>query len=426
MRRNVFEAVVGYEDIKLELSRILDQVVSPEKYAALGVEQPHGVLLHGAPGVGKSTIAKCFMDACGRRTFVCRKDKPDGEFVNEIVRVFDQAAEAAPSVILLDDMDKFANEDENRRDAEEFVTVQACIDRVKDKPVLVIATVNNFRKLPESLTRAGRFDHVLRISRPEGKDAQAVVAHYLARKPYVANMDMKRIGRLLEGRSCAELEGVVNQAGAYAAFDGRDRVEMKDMIKAILRIVFDAPEKSNASEKSLPLIACHEAAHALIAELLEPDSVDLVTILSHDSDAAGVTSLYRDENYFHSKRLMEIRVMCLLAGKAATELCFGAVDTGTISDLRRAFAIVQRFVDDYCSFGFDKFVFTETVSNDLLSRRDTQVASEMDRYYAQVRQILVENRGKLDMLTARLLDKKILLGDEVQEILHGRAQKMAA
>ncbi len=417
MEKKVFEAIVGYADVKLELMRIRDQLVDPQKYAALGVTEPHGVLLYGNPGVGKSTFARCFAEACGRNIFVCRKDKPNGDFVKEISNVFEEAAAAAPSVILLDDVDKYSNEDEHRRDAEEYVTVQSCIDRVKDKQVFVIATANNIRKLPDSLTRAGRFDHVLEIKCPTGEEAQAIVAHYLAKKSFVAALDEKRIARLLEGRSCAELETVVNQAGAYAAFDGRQQINMDDMIKAILRIVFEAPEKSNADERSLPVIACHEAGHALVAELLEPDSVDLVTVLAHDSQAAGVTSLYRDACYFTSKKLMENRVMCLLAGKAATEICYGVVDTGTISDLRRAFNIVHRFVDDYCSYGFDQFVFSGEISNELLARRDARVAAEMSRYYAQTRQLLIENKDKLETLITCLMKEKTLLGDQVQEIL---------
>lgn len=248
MKKNCFESIIGYNAIKLELSRIIDQLTNPEKYAALGVTEPHGLLLHGAPGVGKSTMAHCLVKASGRTPFVCRKDKSNGDFVNEIVRVFDEAAESAPSIILLDDLDKFANEDERHCDSEEFVTVQACIDKVKDKRVFVVATVNNMRKLPSSLTRPGRFDHILEFDCPEGQDAEDIVAFYLSKKAYVADMDVKRIARLLEGKSCAQLETVVNQAGAYAAFDGRSQVEMKDMIKAILR--------SNAG--AVTIISCKE------------------------------------------------------------------------------------------------------------------------------------------------------------------------
>ena len=412
-----FKSIVGYKAIKLELSRILDQLTNPEKYAALGVTEPHGLLLHGVPGVGKSTVAQCLVEACGRTAFVCRKDKSNGDFVNEIVRVFDEAAVAAPSVVLLDDLDKFANEDERHCDSEEFVTVQACIDKVKDKRVFVVATANNMRKLPNSLTRPGRFDHILQFDCPDGKDAEDIVAYYLSKKTYVADMDVKRIARLLEGKSCAQLETVVNQAGAYAAFDGRTQVEMKDMIKAILRIVFEAPESFTQDLSTLPLTACHEAGHALVAELLQPDSVNLVTVLNHDSYAAGIISLHREEGYFHHKKMMENRVMCLLAGKAAIEVCYGTVDPGANEDLKRAFDIVHRFVDHYCSYGFSQFVFDQDPSNGVLDRRDSRVASEMDHYYAQTKQLIIDNRAKLDKLTARLIEEKTLLGDQVQEVI---------
>ena len=412
-----FESIIGYRAIKLEVSRILDQLTNPDKYLALGVTEPHGLLLHGVPGVGKSTFANAVVDASGRTVFICRKDKSNGDFVNEIVHIFDKAAENAPSVVLLDDLDKFANEDERRRDSEEFVTVQACIDKVKDKRVFVVATANNIYKLPESLIRAGRFDHVLELRCPSGKDAEEIVAFYLSKKPFVADLNVKLITRLLEGRSCAELESVINQAGTYAAFDGRDKVEMKDMIKSILRVIFKAPESFDDDMSALPLVACHEAGHALVAELLEPGSVNLVTALNHDSFAGGVASVHKNECYFYSKEMMENRVMYILAGKAATEICYGVVDTGANSDLHRAFDIVHRFVDHYCSYGFGQFVIDKLCSNEVLDRRDSRIAAEMERYYAQTKKLLLENKNKLDKLIARLVEEKTLLGEQVQEII---------
>ena len=417
MKTNVFHSIIGYTEVKDELTRILDQLNYPEKYAALGVTEPHGLLLHGVAGVGKSTFAMDFLNASGRNTFVCRKDKTNGDFVEQIVEIFDKAAAEAPSIILLDDLDKFANGDRRRRDTDEFVTVQTCIDRVKDLQVFVVATVNDMAKLPDSLVRAGRFDHILELHCPQGEDAHDIIAHYLSKKPFVGNVDMKRISRLLEGRSCAELETLINKAGSYAAFDGRKQVEMRDMIKAILRHIFKAPESFRENPKTLPFVACHEAGHALASELLEPDSVNLVSVLSHDSRAAGITSFAKDECYFFSKSLMENRVMCLLAGKAATEIMYGTVDTGANSDLHRAFDIVHRFVDNYCSHGFGQFVIDTTSSDGLLDRRDSLVAAEMERYYAKVKQLLVENRDKLERLSASLVQEKTLLGDEVQQII---------
>jgi cell division protease FtsH len=110
--------------------------------------------------------------------------------------------------------------------------------------------------------------------------------------------------------------------------------------------------------------------------------------------------------------------MYLLAGKAATEICYGIVDPGVGSDLRRAFAIVARFVDNYCSFGFDQFVFAGETSDGLLDRRDTRVATELERYYAQVKKLLMANKDRLVALTDRLVKEKTLLGDQLQEILN--------
>lgn len=418
MEKNIFKSIIGYAEVKRELAQILDQLQNPGKYTALGVTQTHGLLLHGVPGVGKSTLAMDFLQATGRNIFVCRKNKTDGDFVEGIVQIFERAAEEAPSIILLDDLDKYANGDRRRRDADEYVTVQTCIDRVKDHQVFVVATANDLNKLPESLIRPGRFDHVLKLECPCGKDAQDIVAYYLSHKAFVSDVDVRRIGRLLNGRSCAELEMVVNQAGVYAAYDGRKQIQMKDMIKSILRVIFEAPESFKEDLKTLPLVACHEAGHALVAELLEPDSVDLITVLNHDSRSAGVTVVSRDDCYFHSQKLMANKVMCLLAGKAATEICYGVVDPGTGSDLQRAFSIVVRFVDNYCSYGFDRFVYINDTSDALRERRDNQVATELERYYAQVKKLLIDNKDKLETLTARLVKEKTLLGDQVQQILN--------
>jgi cell division protease FtsH len=223
---------------------------------------------------------------------------------------------------------------------------------------------------------------------------------------------------LLEGRSCAELETVINQAATYAAFEKSSQVEMKHMIKAILRIVFKAPESFEQNEKALPIVACHEAGHALVAELLEPGSVSLVTALNHESFSGGVTSVAKDECYAFSKKLMENRIMYLLAGKAATEIYYETVDMGAKSDLARAFSIVYRFIDDVCSYGFNQFVCGGRSSNELLNRRDCQAAEEMDKYYKKTKQLILDNKNKLDALISRLIEAKTLIGDQVQQILN--------
>ena len=161
-----FDMIIGYAAVKKELRQIADTLKNREAYEKLGVSAPRGLLLHGEPGVGKSLMASAIIEESGRKAFVCRKDQPNGDFVKVIKATFDKAIQNAPSIVYLDDMDKFANEDKQHTDAEEYVTVQSCIDEVKGKKVFVIATVNNMDKIPNSLLRAGRFDKIIHVIIP--------------------------------------------------------------------------------------------------------------------------------------------------------------------------------------------------------------------------------------------------------------------
>lgn len=411
-----FDKVIGYQSIKTELERICDIMRNYDKYKQLGVTTPRGLLLHGVPGVGKTLMAKCFVEASGRRAFICRKDKSDGDFLKSIVDTFNQAVQYAPSIVFLDDMDKFANEDEQRRDAEEYVTIQTCIDKVADKEVFVLATANDIHKLPKSLIRVGRFDKVLEVGSPVGADATNIVEYYLKQKSFVDDIDAQQVARLLGGRSCAELETVINEAGIYAGSQGKSKIDMDDIIRACMRVIFRAPESVDLySPETLEHIAYHEAGHAIVNELLEHDSVNIVSVCKYSGDIGGVTSYHQSDKYFFDKKYMENRVMSLLAGRAATEIKYGEVDVGANSDVERAYDIVTRFVDNYSSYGL-YYIERRNSSHDLISRKELLIAIDMERYYAQARKLLIQNREFLDKLAAALVDKKTLTNKDIQAI----------
>lgn len=411
-----FDKIIGYKDIKAELIRLCDTIKNGEKYKALGVALAGGLLLDGAPGIGKTLMANCFIKESGRKAFVCRKNKPDGEFVNEIKKTFNEAAENAPSIILLDDMDKFANEDEKRKNAEEYVTVQSCIDEIKGKDVFVLATTNGTRNLPDSLLRAGRFDTIIRVNAPDKKDAAEIVKHYLSTKKSIAEVNAEDVARLLSAKTCAELETVINTAGQYAGYANKKYIDMDDITKACLRIIYNAPESSAPHNPSvLEKVAYHEAGHTVAAEILEADSVDLVSVRNNTGDAGGITCFHLVDDYWLSKTHMENRVVAILAGKAATEIVFGEADTGVTDDLRRAFDIVARFADNYCAYGFGYWRYGN-ISTTLRARTEELVAVDMERYYAQAKKLLIENRAFLDGIAKRLQEKDTLIYSEIKEI----------
>lgn len=412
-----FASVIGYESVKQELYQLCDSLKNPSKYQKLGTKSPKGLLLHGEPGLGKTLMANCFISALGRKTFICRKDSSNGKFIDYIKKIFEDADKNTPSLIFLDDMDKFANEDANHRNAEEYVTIQSMIDTYKNKDIFVIATVNDMFSLPTSLIRVGRFDKTIEIKAPKGKDAVDIVKYYISQKNYVAELDFEEIAKILDGRSCAELESVINEAGIIAGYQNKEKIDMDDMINACLRVIFDAPQdQSFLTPTRRKMVAIHEAGHAIVQEMLEPNSTNLVSILCTSGTCAGITSYLQHDDYWLDIKYMENRIKCLLAGRAATEIKLGTVDTGAGQDIDRAFAITERIVTKYNNSGFDKITFTNRMSENFLQRKENEIFSQMNQYYQQTKKLILDNIEFLDKIIEQLLEKETLLRKDIQKI----------
>lgn len=416
-----FNQIIGYESIKSELVRVCDVLVNKEKYDKFGVKVSQGLMLYGDAGVGKSLMAECFISAVNRKSYICRKTKSNVGFIDEITRIFEDAKANAPSLILLDDLDKFANEDDNHIDAEEYVAVQAGIDSVKNDDVFVFATANNIYKLPNSLRRNGRFSKLIEINPPEGKDAEKIIEFYLSKKKRVGDINIKEIARLLEGRTCADLEVVVNEAGVMAAYENKEKIEHNDMIRACLRVMYSAPEKQETgsfiSTKKDEKVAYHEAGHAVIAEILEPESVTLCTIADYVSDTAGLTSVYVDNDYYDSFEYRKNRVRVLLGGKAATEIKFKEVDVGTREDLRNAYRIVSKFDNDYCCSGFEAGARYFDYATELVQDKHCKnMTEELEKAYIEAKEIILKNIDFFEKIARKLIEKTTIKMSEIQEI----------
>ena len=413
-----FDKIIGYEDIKAELKRLCDVLRNPQRYEILGVSMPNGILLCGEPGIGKTLMAKCFIAESGCKAFTLRKEMPNGDFVKEIKSTFEKAKAEAPAIVFLDDMDKFANEDRLHPDAEEYVTVQSCIDDCKGQKVFTLATANDTSCLPESLLRAGRFDKIISVMFPLGKESRQIIEHYLKAKSVVGNIDIEEIARIMENHTCAEIEMIINDAGIYAGYEGRDKINREDLIKSCMRVLFEAPECVDQEDD--PMIkhkALHEAGHAVIAEILHPGLVSLISIYKHEGLRGGLTK-YKDaggEYYILTKKMQEHNAIMSLGGKAATEMVLGETDMGCKEDLDYAFCTVFRFVDMNCDYGFDAHLLGDC-SGRLLENRDRLVAYEVSRLYKQAKKMLAENRKLLDAITEALIEKKILTYRDIQKI----------
>ena len=431
---DAFDKIIGYSEEKKELARIADALKNREAYERLGVSAPRGLLLVGDPGLGKTLMATSLIEASERRAFICRKDQPNGEFIRTIKATFEEAAANAPSIVLLDDMDKFANGDENRRDAEEYVTVQSCIDEIKGQDVFVLATVNNIRTMPKSLQRAGRFDRVMKIRPPHGSDAVKIITHYLQGKCFVGDMDAELIARIMSGRSCAELETVINEAGMYAGFERSSEINMEHFMAACMKSIFDVSGHlgrdnddydddddddgdcgSSDGCGDVSYVAYHEAGHAVVSEVLCPGSVTLISVRGNGNGIGGFTN-YADPGNVSPMLSLERHILASLGGMAAIELKYGISDPGCRDDLSDAFDAVRRKVVDLCMNGFRFYSYGYNDSSELKASQEQIVATEVERYFRKAKDILYENREFLEKTASALAQKGLLTMLDVRAI----------
>ena len=419
--KDSFKGIIGYEDIKKELRIISDMLNNPERYQKLGAKLNGGLLLYGKPGTGKTTMANCLINSTKRKSYVIRKKGSDGEFIKTIESTFEEAKKNMPSIILLDDLDKFSEKED---DAEEFVAVQSCIDEIKDLDVFVIATVNDKWKLPNSLLRAGRFGEKLRVRLPEKEEVTEIVDHYLKKTSIFEEIDSKSVGMMLLGETCATLEDVINKAAVKAVYNRQEKVTMQNIIDTCLDLIFDAPEQSKKlPETILRKIAYHEAGHAIISELLDPGSVCILSIRETKGGTLGFVSYYRpDEKEDFNADYIETEIKVSLAGRMATEMVFGETDMGARVDLQNAYNKAKYLVDDQCMFGFQNMK-TDDRDAYVEENRSRTIAMVMEKNSLEVRKLLAEHRKLLDRMAVEAFNKTTLVMTDIQRIMSEYEEK---
>ena len=405
-----FDRIIGYESVKNELKKICDMLRNPELYESLGAKMSHGLLISGKPGLGKSLMATCLIKECGRKSYIIRRNKPNEDFINELHKTFETAAENAPSVILLDDMDKFAAEEHND---EEYIAVQACIDEVKEKSVYVIATVNNIYRLPESLSRSGRFDRTIEVEVPQGDEAVKIIKHYLSTKTVSDDLNITDIAKMLKNCSCAELETVINEAAILAAYERCEKIEMKHIVESVLKNNYCVEKiTASVSTKKLERLACHEAGHTVACEVMHKGGIGFACINYSGERSNGFVIRYSDCSN-------EEHIMMNLAGGAAVDLIYGETDEGSSDDLDKAIHALETRV---CSMGMNGFNFLDIMhprgvkSENQMSQQENVIRAELERYYEQTKKLLATNKEFLVAVTNALLEKNILLSSDIERL----------
>lgn len=412
---NCFDNVIGYDRIKEELMQVCDMIRNRELYEGLGAKMPSGILLYGVPGLGKTLLANAFIEESGLPHYAVSLLDANGDLVKAVNDAFRAAAGNAPAIVFLDDVDKFANEDERHRDAKEYVTIQSAIDQCKGKNVVVVATANDVDKLPESLIRDGRFDHRIPVGIPNENDSNRIIAHYLSQKKVGATVNMEDLCMMISYHSCAELETILNEAAICAGRNRHEMIEMNDLVKTVLRMKYHTDQNyDNTSEEEVKKVALHEAGHLVICEAISPGCIGFATLTVSEESVSGTVRRCRELK----RRPHEILVT--LGGKVATELYYGgACASGCQLDLRMAVSTLREGIIQSGTHGvglLDAFVRRSEGSDFFKNEVEHVVHAELERYLLKAKEIILNNRVFLEKVTEALIEKKTLLFSDIRAI----------
>lgn len=408
------EKVIGYDSIKETLRQIADVLKRPEAYKEKGVSMPRGLLMESAPGLGKSLMASILMEESGRKSFVFRRINEGNTFLVEMKDIFDVAKEEAPSILLLEDLNLYV--ESNSPYAPEWACLQACIDETSDADIFVIATTNDTRYMPQSLLRPGRFDYILNLNPPLGKTAENIVSYYLRDKNLAKDVQISDIVKAMPQVSCATLETVMNLAAINSVYRDHAHVQKEDIIDALLKVVYNL-RKADCEEdpQEHQMIAVHEAAHAVVGEVLHSGSIGIITIRGSHGAIGGMESGFAV--YAKSEEEFQDEIIKTLAGKAGTALIYGIMDIRAAADIKKADQLLDIWLCHFAGGGFSGVEPSENrLSEPRLSYNEAIKSAKLEELYRRAYKILYDNRDFLLAVQKELLEHETLLNSDLAKI----------
>jgi cell division protease FtsH len=443
-----FDDVAGIDEAKQELAEIVEFLKTPEKFTRLGGKIPKGILLVGAPGTGKTLLAKAVAGEAGVPFFSIS----GSDFVEMFVGVgaarvrdlFAQAKAQAPCIIFIDELDALGKarginpmgtHEEREQTLNQLLVEMDGFDT--NSGVIIMAATNRPEILDPALLRPGRFDRHVAIDRPDVRGREAILKIHSRVVTLADDVDLARVAALTPGFAGADLANLVNEAALLAARQNKKSVGMPEFQDAIDRIIGGLEKKNRVmNEKEKKIVAYHESGHALVAmSVPTADPVNKVSIIPRGIAALGYTQqLPTEDRYLMTKEELLDRLSVLLGGRVAEEIIFGDISTGAQNDLQRATDIARSMVTEYgmsdklgvVTYTRDKRpLFLEggmasparEYSDETARAIDGEVSRLMKEAHDRVRKILSDKREQLELLTQTLLTKETVLGDEVREIV---------
>lgn len=452
--RVTFADVAGVDEAKDELAEIVDFLKTPERYTEIGARIPKGVLLVGPPGTGKTLLSKAVAGEAEVPFFIISGSEFVELFVGagaaRVRDLFEQAKKKAPCIIFIDELDAIGKSrsgsmgvvggnDEREQTLNQLLTEMDGFSSA-DKPVIVLAATNQPEVLDAALLRPGRFDRQVLVDRPDLSGRKMILEIYAKKVKLAEGVDLDRIAQATSGFAGADLANMVNEAALLAARGKRKMVEQHDLNEAIERVVAGLEKKSRVmQEDEKQVVAYHEVGHAIVGHLMPGGSkVAKISIVPRGMSALGYTlQLPTEERFLSSKQDLEGQIATLLGGRSAEEIVFGKITTGAANDLQRATDLAEQMVGTYGMseilgpLAYDKqgggrFLGgnnnpRRVVSDATAQAIDKEVRGLVDKAHESALSILRHNLALLETISQKILEKEVIEGDELSQMLDASA-----
>ena len=451
-KKVTFNDVAGADEEKEEMSEIVEFLKNPKKFLDLGARIPRGVLLVGAPGTGKTYLAKAVAGEAGVPFFsISGSDFVElyvGVGASRVRDTFEQAKKSSPCIIFIDEIDAVGRQrgaglggghDEREQTLNQLLVEMDGFE--ENEGVIVMAATNRPDILDKALLRPGRFDRQIVITLPDVKARLQILEVHAKKKPLGDDVNLETIAKTTSGFAPADLENILNEAALLAARRKREKIMMCDIEDAMLKVVVGVEKKSRKiSDKEKRLTAYHETGHAIVSSnLSSQDPVHQISIVPRGGAGGYTYYLPKEDKSYMSKNEMIDEIVSLLGGRVAESIFLDDISTGASNDIERATDIARKMVTRYgmsdklgpIAFGNPHeevflgrdFGEQKNYSDEVAFEIDEEIKSIVDSAYNKAKTILTENSDKVHLIANKLMETEKLSGEEFREMYFGKTEE---